>query len=174
MMNGGLGMFSRPVSVMRNRCSTSQRASRRMKRYRRGGCVGSGWTSGSSGAATSARNSGPVYSRAGREGSAGSSGEEVVEDAVELLGPFGLRCVPGAFDHGKPAVGDDRVRPGRVLQRKQRIVGAPDELHGNPQLSKARGHVVLAAQQRPGMDERPDGRQVRVVEVVRLVKLAQV
>src|SRR5690348_12069351 len=124
MMNGGFGMFSTPVTLTRKKVRTSSRTTRRIQRYSRAGCVGSGWTSGSSGASTIARYSGLVYWRGSRGG--GLSVEEAEESSVELFGALGLRRVAGPFDHGQPAVWNRCVRAGRVGNREQRVVGAPD------------------------------------------------
>src|SRR6266581_6054997 len=153
MRNGGFGMFSTPVRLTRKRVRTSSRTVRRIQRYSRDGCVGSGWTSGSSGASTSARYSGLVYWR----GSGVSGIEEAEERAVELVGALGLGRVAGPFDDGQPAVGNCGVCTGRMGDRKQRVVGAPDDLYRHLQLAQTRGHVVLAAEQRPGMHKRSDG-----------------
>src|SRR5438094_1404025 len=163
-------MFSTPVTLTRKKVRTSNRTARRIQRYSRAGCVGSGWTSGSRGASTSARYSGLVYWR----GSGGSGIEEAEERAVELVGALGLGRVAGTFDDGQPAVGNRGVRARGVGDRKQRVVGAPDDLYRHLQLAQTRGHVVLAAEQRPRMHKRSDGGQVRVVEPVSLVHLAQV
>src|SRR5207248_9994670 len=139
-----------------------RRATRRSQAYSRDGWVGSGWTSGSRGASTVALYSGLVYC----SGSGGSGIEEAEERAVELVGALGLWRVARALDDGQPAVGNRGVGAGRVGDRKQRVVSAPDDLHRHLQLAKTRGYVVLAAEQRPRMDQRPDRRQVRVVEPV--------
>src|SRR6266478_3731344 len=104
IMKGGGGMFSSPVTVTRKIFGTSQRTKRRTIRYRRGGCCGSGWTSGSIGASTSARYSGPVYDLGCRASSGG--GEEMVKDAVELFRTLCLRSVAGALQNGQPRVRD--------------------------------------------------------------------
>src|SRR6202011_2720537 len=143
MMYGGEGMFSRPVMVTRNRCSTSQWTIRRISRWRRGGGWGTGWTRGSSGGSTSARDPAPVYCFCGL----GSGVEELMEDAVELLRPLGLRRVAGALDDGESRVLDERVRPGRMGDREQRIVRAPDELQRNLDLVQPAAQVVVGAKQ---------------------------
>src|SRR5947209_12984164 len=132
MRNGGCGMFSTPVRLTRKRVRTSSRTVRRIQRYSRDGCVGTRWTSGSSGASTSARYSGLVYWR----GSGGSGIEEAEERAIELVGALGLGRVAGPFDDGQPAVGNRGVRAGGVRDRKQRVVGAPDDLHRQLQLTQ--------------------------------------
>src|SRR5882762_5124327 len=170
MMNGGAGMFSRPVTVTRNNAPTTQRAMRRMMRYRRVGRRGSGWTSGSSGPATSSRYSGLVY----RFRSLLSGVEEGVEDAVELLWPFGLGGMSGALDHGQPRPLDQRVRPRGMCNRKERVVGTPYELNRELQLIQPRRHVVLAAEHRFGRDQRTNRGEVSVVITLGGVQLAEV
>src|SRR5882762_935620 len=170
MMNGGAGMFSRPVTVTRNNAPTTQRAMRRMTRYRRVGRRGSGWTSGSSGPATSSRYSGLVY----RFRSLLSGIEEGVEDAVELLWPFGLGGVSGAFDHRKPRSLDQRVCACSVCNRKQRVVGTPDELNRELQLVQPGRHVVLPAEHSFGRDQRADRSEIRIVIALSRVQLPEV
>src|SRR5438093_4996231 len=120
--------------------------------------MGSGWTSGSIGASTSARYSGPVYCRGGSP----LGGEEIVEDAVELLGTLRLRSVAGALQHCQPRPRDQRVGPGRMCDWEQRIVGAPDDLHRRLQLAQAPRHVVIGGQERLGGNQRADRGKVRV------------
>src|SRR5262245_15651372 len=120
MMKGALGMFSRPVTLTRNSERTSSRTARRIQRYRRAGCVGSAWTSGSRGASTSARYSGLVYWRGSERG--GSAVEEAEQGAVELVGALGLGRMAGTLDHGQPAVGNRGVGARRVGDGEQRIV----------------------------------------------------
>src|SRR5579864_473578 len=171
MMNGGRGMFSSPLTSIRNRCRMIHRTRRRTKRYSHGGTEGSGWTRGSGGPATSARYSGLRY-RTSVDGPSG--GEESMEDAVEFLRLFGLRRVAGAFDHRKPAVLDERARARRMRERKQRIVGTPDELNGDLQLVQPLGHVVMPTRERPRVDEPADGGEIRVVKSLGGVKLSEV
>src|SRR2546430_16841749 len=109
-------MFSTPVTLTRKKVRTSNRTARRSQRYSRAGCVGSGWTSGSRGASTSARYSGLVYWR----GSGGSGIEEAEERAVELVGALGLGRVAGTFDDGQPAVGNRGGRGRGLGGREQR------------------------------------------------------
>jgi len=78
--------------------------------------------------------------------------EESMEDAVEFLRPLSLRCVTRAVDHGKLRTLDQRVRAFGMRQRKQRIVGAPDQLDGNLELVQSPRHVMVTAKKRTWID----------------------
>src|SRR5579859_2646875 len=172
MMYGGCGMFSTPVTLTRKRVRTSSRTARRIQRYSLAGCVGSAWTSASSGASTSALNSGLVYWRGSGRG--GSGIEEGQQRAVELVRALCLRRVAGPFDYGQPAVGNRGVRAGCVGDGEQRVVRAPDELHRHLDAREALGQVVLGAEKRPRVDERAKRREVCLVIPLGGVELAQV
>src|SRR5207247_10835288 len=81
-----------------------------------------------------------------------------MEDAVELLRPLSLRCVTRAVDHGELRTLDQRVRAFGMRQRKQRIVGAPDQLDRDLEVVQSRRHVVVTGQERTGVGAGPERR----------------
>src|SRR5665213_3984181 len=168
-------MFSSPVTVTRKIFGTSQRTKRRTIRYMRGGCCGSGWTRGSIGASTSARYSGPVYDlccAGGRLRPPSSGGEEIFQHAVELLRTLCLRSVAGALQNSQPRARDQPVRIGRVSQREERVVVAPDQLYRHFDLRKPLRQVVVGVQQGLGRYQRADGGQIGIRVALCSVELA--
>src|SRR5207249_11932609 len=53
--------------------------------------------------------------------------EEPGEASIELLRPFGLGRVAGAFDDRQAGAGKLAVGAGRVLERKERVRRSPDQ-----------------------------------------------
>src|ERR1700737_172502 len=100
--------------------------------------------------------------------------EESIEDAVELLWPFGLWRVACAFDHGEPRALDQRVCACGVGDGKERIVSSPYQLDGNLELVQSLGQVVVAAHDGARRQQRADRGEVRAGVAVGREHLAKV
>src|SRR5436309_14449622 len=87
-----------------------------------------------------------------------------MEDAVEVFRSLSLGCMTRAVDDGELRTLDQRLRAFGMRQRKQRIVGAPDQLNRDLDLVQPTRHVVMPAEQGPWFDERAHGREVVVVQ----------
>src|ERR1700681_704410 len=96
------------------------------------------------GASMSARYSGAVYDLCGRPS---GGGEEIFQDAVELLRALRLRSVAAALQNSQPRVRDQPVRIGGMGQGEKGVVTTPDELDGHLELRKQLRQVVVGIQQ---------------------------